>query len=142
MAIGYVYALLAAVGWGLVYALEQRVLTFASPALVLVMNSICAIVVLVPFLLTRTSEVSAALRPGAPLWFLIGVSLLVAFTNLLILHSIKELNAATAAIIEVSYPLFVGLASFFLFGFKPTLPFLVGGLLILAGVIVIVLSGA
>jgi drug/metabolite transporter (DMT)-like permease len=135
-----VYAILAALGWGLVYALEQRLLTHFSPAILLFVHSLCAVVMMIPFLLIRSNEVSALVRLGGPLWLLIGVSILAAVTNLLIITSIKELNAPTAAIIEVSYPLFVGVASFFLFGFRPTLPLLMGGALVLAGVMVIVLS--
>jgi drug/metabolite transporter (DMT)-like permease len=142
MTIGYVYALLAAIGWGLVYALEQRVLTHFSPALVLVVNSVCALIILVPFVLLR-GEIGVLAKAGSSsLWLLLGVSVLAALTNLLILVSIKELNAPTAAIIEVSYPIFVAVASYFLFGFRPTPALLVGGALIMAGVIVIIYSGA
>jgi drug/metabolite transporter (DMT)-like permease len=137
VALGYVYAILAAIGWGLVYALEQRLLTHFSPALVLFMNSVCAIVMLAPFLLTRLNDFSTLARPGGSVWLLLGVSLLVAVTNLLILNSIKELNAPIAAIIEVSYPLFVIIASYFLFGFRPSPQLLLGAALIIAGVLVI-----
>jgi drug/metabolite transporter (DMT)-like permease len=138
--LGYLYAILAAIGWGLVYALEQRLLTHFSPALVLFMNSVCAIVMLAPFLLTRLNDFSTLARPGGSVWLLLGVSLLAAVTNLLILNSIKELNAPIAAIIEVSYPLFVIIASYFLFGFRPSPQLLLGAALVIAGVLVITYS--
>jgi drug/metabolite transporter (DMT)-like permease len=134
---GYFYAVLAAACWGLIYALEQKLLSHFSPVMLVFVTSLCGTLVLAPYLATHADDFSVHVRPGGSGWLLFGVGLLAATTNLLIISSIKELGGAIAAILEVSYPLFVVVASYFLFGFRITPQVLMGGALVMAGVAII-----
>jgi drug/metabolite transporter (DMT)-like permease len=58
----------------------------------------------------------------------------------LITTSIRELSAPVAAVLEVSYPIFVGIAGYLLFGFKLSPQFALGAVLIMAGAGVIVVK--
>jgi drug/metabolite transporter (DMT)-like permease len=68
--------------------------------------------------------------------------LLTILADILILSGVKYLNASTASLIEISYPFFVVLFSFFAFRTAISLPVLFGGLLIFAGSLVIIRYGS
>ena len=68
------------------------------------------------------------------IWWLIILSLaLAALANLFIFSSIKILGASTASIFEISYPFFVVLFTFLIYGAEFNLYFLIGAVLIFAG---------
>jgi drug/metabolite transporter (DMT)-like permease len=71
-------------------------------------------------------------------WFMTFSVVLNVLASFLIIVSIKELNASTASIIEISYPFFVIIFSYFLFKQSLTPVFLLGALLIFAGSFVII----
>jgi drug/metabolite transporter (DMT)-like permease len=135
---GHAYALMAAACWGLIYALEQKLLGHFSPVMLAFATSLCGTLVMAPYLASHAGDLSSHVRPGGSAWLLLGVGMLAAATNLLIITSIKHLGGAAAAILEVSYPVFVVVASYFLFGFRITPQLVFGGMLVLAGVAVIV----
>jgi drug/metabolite transporter (DMT)-like permease len=139
--IGYFYAVLAAGTWGLVYALEQRVLRDFSPITVAFTCALCGAVALAPFAIGQISSVLISARTNSLSWMLlVAVGLVAAIANVLITTSIRELSAPVAAVLEVSYPIFVGIAGYLLFGFKLSPQFALGAVLIMAGAGVIVVK--
>ena len=134
---GLFYAIGAAVVWGLVYTIDQKILSEVSPLMLLFINSIVTVVILLPFVFfTNTKIVFEVGKMG--LLLILGASLLAALANFFIFSSIKSLNASTASIIEVSYPFFVVLFSFIIFRAVPNIYFFLGGALIFAGTFVII----
>lgn len=131
---GYLYAVMAAGTWGLVYVLEQRVLRDFSPVTVAFACALFGALALAPFAIGHVSAVISEARANFGSWaWLVAVGLVAAVANVLITTSIRELSAPVAAVLEVSYPLFVAIGGALLFGFKLSPQFAVGALLIMAG---------
>ncbi|MFA6909486.1 MAG: EamA family transporter, partial [Patescibacteria group bacterium] len=57
--LGIVYALGAAITWGLVYAIDQKILTSLSPVTLLFVHSILASIILLPFFLYNRESISS-----------------------------------------------------------------------------------
>ena len=138
MILGFVLAIGAAVTWGLVYALSEKLLHSTSPATLVFFESAIAAIIILPFALGGEGSIKSVLASSkGNLALIIGMSVLVTVADLLIFASIKHLNASTAAVIEIAYPFFVVIFSFILFRAVPNLFFLLGGSLIFAGAVII-----
>lgn len=138
---GYVLAGAAAVGWGLTYAIDQKILGHISPVTLLFVQSAMTTVLLLPLALLRVGggESLWSLELGRVNWIYFIVAIVVAtLANLLILTSVKLLGASTASIFEIAYPFFVVLFSFWLFRSTPNIYFFLGGGLIFLGSLVII----
>ena len=139
MDIGFIYAIGAAITWGLVYAIDQKILSGVSPLTLLFIDSILAAVIMLPFVFFDSGSVKNLLNFGKTTWFLIIISIVLAtLANFLIFSGIKNLDASTASIIEISYPFFVVLFSYILFRSTPNIYFFIGGLLVFAGTFIII----
>lgn len=139
MEIGFIYAIGAAVTWGLVYAIDQKVLVNIAPATLVFINSIITAIIMLPFLFFSNGSIREVFVSGKTNWILVIVSIVLAtLANFLIFSGIKNLDASTASIIETSYPFFVILFSYLIFRSTPNLYFFLGGLLIFAGCVVII----
>lgn len=137
--VGFVYAIGAAITWGLVYALDQKILSGSSPLAYLFINSLLTAIILLPFLLFDGAPIKAIFASKESIWWLIIASVvLAALANFLIFSGIKILGADTASIIEIAYPFFVVLFSFFIFRAQPNLYFFLGGALIFIGSVIII----
>jgi drug/metabolite transporter (DMT)-like permease len=140
--IGFIYAVAAAVTWGLVYAIDQKVLTKVSPLSLLFINSLLALVVTLPVLLWDLNSVKTLLASGKQNLILIITSLLLGTAaSFFIFSAIKNLDASTASIIEITYPIFVILFSFLLFKQAINIYFTLGALLIYAGTVIVIKFG-
>ena len=136
---GFLFAIGAAITWGLVYTIDQRVLSGVSPFALLFIDSVVTAVVMLPFVFLDEKPILAALTSGERTWELIVLSIiLAAFANFLIFSAIKLIGAPSASIIEISYPFFVVLFSYVFLRAMPNLYFLIGGVLIFLGSAVIV----
>ncbi len=136
---GFIYALGAAVTWGIVYAIDQKILVGVSPMTLLFVNSIIATIVILPFLFFNDGSIKNVLASGGKNLSLIIISvILAALANFLIFSSIKSLNASVASMIEIAYPFFVVLFSYIFFRSVPNLYFFIGGALIFIGSIIII----
>lgn len=135
---GLLYAVGAAVTWGAVYTIDQRILDGTPPLALLLLNSVMTVIAVAPVLLfRRVSPMVASIRPIT--WGLITASVvLAAMANLLIFSSIKRLGASTASVFEIAYPMFVVLFTYGFLKVRPSLSFLVGALLVLVGSAVII----
>lgn len=140
MNIGFLYAIGAAVTWGIVYTIDQKILhNNISPMTLLFIDSLLSALVMLPFVFFSNGSIKALFFSGKANLTLVIISLLLAIlANFLIFTSIKDLNASTASIIEIAYPFFVVFFSYIFFRSTPSLYFFLGGALIFAGSIVII----
>jgi drug/metabolite transporter (DMT)-like permease len=137
---GYLYAIGAAITWGLVYTIDQRILRGASPFALLFIDSLVTAIILLPVLLFDKGSLASLSGTATKTWLLIIVSLiLAAMANFFIFSSIKMIGASYASIFEIAYPFFVVLFSYFAFSVVPNFYFLLGALLIFSGSAIIVL---
>ena len=125
MQIGFFYAIVAAITWGLVYAIDQRILYHPTPLTLLFLHSAVATVLLLPFVLFSTSSSNSEILSIGKLTIgLIILSiLLAALADFFILSSIKSSGASIASMIEISYPFFVVFFSYVLFRTVPNIYF-------------------
>ena len=139
MEIGFIYALGAAIVWGLVYTIDQKVLSSLNPLPLLFVYSIVTAIIVIPFILYNTSSVKEVITSGKTILSLIVIcAFLTILGNFLILTGIKNMDASTASIIEISYPFFVVLFSYFIFHSTPNIYFFLGGLFIFIGSVIII----
>ena len=139
METGIFYAIGAAITWGLVYALDQKLLTVMTPLTILFLNALVAMFLFAPFMLMEANSVRAALNSGKSNLVLLFVTIVLAgLGSFLILTSIKKMDAASASIIEISYPFFVAFFSYLLFKSTPNAYFFVGGVLVFIGSAIII----
>ena len=141
----FIYALVAAVMWGLGYVISEKLLRIGmTPAFMMVISNI----LMLPVLIAITAYMDHGkgqlqLFAGSKEMILLtlAMSVLVIGGNLLILTSINEKNATLASLIEITYPIFTCLfAWIFLKETQVNWPLAVGGLLIFSGVCLIYLK--
>ena len=135
---GYIYAIAAAVTWGLVYVINAKILNWIDPLPLLFLESVITAAITFPFLLGQWNSAYKAMSSGGTFWtFLIFGELLITVANYFILSSVQHLGAPLAAAIEISYPLFVALFTAILFGGSLNLWFWFGTALIFSGSVII-----
>ena len=136
--IGFVYAITAAVTWGLAYTLDQKILEKASPVLLLLFNSVIALIIFLP-VAWFTGDLRRSFSFDSETLFLVLIAqLLTLIGTLFILAGIKLLGASLASIFEIMYPFFVILFSYLIFGTSVNYFFWIGsGLLFLGSAILI-----
>ena len=138
--LGLIAALSAAMTWGVVYTLDQRILSVTSPIVLLLINSIATSLVLSPALISQTLRKSIATVSHST-WLAIAASLvLAALANALIFTAIRSLGASKASIFEILYPLFVVIFSFAAYRDRPSSSFLIGAAFVLIGSAIVVAS--
>lgn len=142
MNVGFIYGIGAAITWGLVYAIDQKILSGVSPLTLLFINSVLTAIIMLPLVFFDSGSIKNFLSYDKTTWSLIIISVALAtLANFLIFSSIKNLDASTASIIEISYPFFVILFSFVIFRSMPNIYFFVGGILIFIGSIIVIKFG-
>src|SRR5665213_416334 len=135
---GYFYAIGAAITWGVVYTIDQRILRNMSPSTLLFVDSLITAVLLLPVVLCDKGTESSLSGISGRTWLYIVASLcLAALANLFIFSSIKFVGASSASILEIAYPFFVVIFSFFVFQAVPDVSALIGGILIFTGTAII-----
>ena len=115
--IGLVYAVLAAILWGLVYTIDQKILEKVSPLNLLLFYTAVMIIILPPIqFFFGEQQIKTILNLGK---FDIVLILLTCILGLVaswfIFAAISKLGASTASIFEIAYPVFVVLFSYLLF---------------------------
>lgn len=108
----WVSALLAAIIWGVHYPLVDRALEHLTSFTVLLVT-VTPIILLYPFF---HSDVVADIAkipdlPTTVIWTLVGLMVTSISASLLVYAAISGSNATLASLIEITYPLFVGLFS-------------------------------
>jgi drug/metabolite transporter (DMT)-like permease len=136
---GIIFAILASVTWGLVYTIDQKILTSVSPLTWLAISTFVMVFLTLPVLLFNLEEVKTVFHSGRNNLLLILLSqILIFMASLFIFYAIKQLGAINANIFEITYPLFVVIFSLLIFGARISLAFGIGALLILVGSMVII----
>jgi drug/metabolite transporter (DMT)-like permease len=136
--IGFIYAIGAAMAWGLAYTIDQKILADVSPLTLIFINSLFTTIIIVPFIMYKGEiwKSLISLGRGTQLLMILEVAL-VTTAAFLILSGIKELGASTASILEIIYPFFVVFFSYIFFNQQPNLYFYLGGALVFAGSLIL-----
>lgn len=138
MNIGFVYALAAAISWGLVYAVDQKILSEVSPLVLLFINSAITTILLVPYAFLHKNQLNETLLGSYTNWQnMLSAIILALVANYCIFLSIKHLGSSYASMIEITYPFFVVLFSYVLFKSTPNIYFFIGSIFICIGSIII-----
>lgn len=140
--IGFIYAISAAVLWGLVYTIDQKILEKVSPLLLIFINSFLIVIITLPILLFDLEPIKVFLHSGKSNLWLVFISVILAtLASFFIFSGIKILGASTTSIFEIAYPFFVVLFCFLFFKTGINLYFLLGSILIFLGSLVIIKFG-
>ena len=138
---GYLLAFVAAILWGLLYVLDERLLAGVSIYRLYFLHSIAGAAVAGGVLLAQGEPPASLLRlswPGVGLPLVFTTMAVVVLACLAIFSSIQALGAARAAVLEISYPLFVALFAWLLYRQPIQWPVIVGGIFIFIGSAIIV----
>ncbi len=139
---GFVYAIAAAVIWGLVYAIDQKILTKVSPFALIFIDSLIILLVSIPFIILNPEPIRILFDSGKENLWLVFISILLgALATFFIFSGIKILGASTASIFEIAYPFFVIFFSFLLFRTNLNMYFFGGAILIFLGSYIIIKFG-
>jgi len=141
---GYILAVTAAALWGLTYCLDEKVLAEISIYKLYFLHSLFGVLLALSIWLFQGNSVGDLITLEAEKisWKLLLLTLVVgSLAALAIFGSIQALGASKASILEISYPLFVAIFAFLLWGQVITLPVLLGGILIFVGSAIIILWG-
>ena len=133
-------AISASLFWGLSYVLNEEIYKRIS-----VYTAIC-VLSLASFLITLglaafngnlKSDLVAIGSSKTLAFYLLGGIFALLLAELCIGFSIVAKNATVAGLIEVSYPLFIALFSYFLFKHQITMPTVIGGMVIFLGIFIV-----
>jgi len=134
----FLYAVAAAVLWGLNYTLTERLLKSLSTATVLLAAALGGLVVSVTMGLVGGGfrrDLALLASGGREAWWLAASVAVYLTANLCILASVRGSNATLAAVVETTYPLFTVVFAWLLFREMQATPAtLLGAVLIIAGV--------
>ena len=138
----YIAALGAAVVWGVHYPLVDNALRKLSLISVLFLTAVPLLLVAPFFYKSLAADVEVLKDLG---WAGSAPILALALTSLagsvLLFLSIESKNATLASVIEISYPLFVGVFAYVLFRhMHVNASLILGGLLVFAGVVIIIIN--
>jgi len=141
---GYILAFLAAALWGMTYTLDEKVLEEYPPVKIYFLH--CATGVLISAAVWvacggRLAELVPASSATSNRRILAASMIIGCLAGLAIVASIVRLGASMAAILEISYPVFVLGFSWALFGRTTNWGVVLGGSLIFLGSAVIILFG-
>ena len=140
--VGFIYAIGAALAWGLAYTIDQKILADISPAVLLFVSFIIGAILLLPAVLTQGGSLASVLNLDRVRLLLILFSIMLAtLANYLIFASIERVGASLASVFEIAYPFFVFIFSFFIFGSELNVFVIAGSLLIFAGSAIIMRFG-
>ncbi len=136
-----IYAISAAMLWGLTYSLDEKVLqNKVSPYTLLLAQAVFTIIAYVAVIWPSNvkTDFSIILKNRNIAFLLTAAACCTVIANVLIYYSIKEKNATIAGIIELAYPLFTIFFSYVLFKqVHLNWGVITGGILIFLGVILI-----
>ena len=140
--VGLIYAIGAALAWGLAYTIDQKILADTSPVIFMFVVFVMGAILLSPIAFSQNVALTSIFALSKPRLLLIFSSAVLAvLANYLILTSIQKLGAPLAAVFEISYPFFVFLFSFFILGSELNVSVIAGSLLIFAGSAIIMRFG-
>lgn len=135
----FLYPIGAAISWGLIYNIDQKILSKLSPLSFLFVYFLLGTILTLPILFVNYQEIRSLSSSGSNnLWLILISTALVVIASFLILSGVKILGAPAASILEIIYPLFVTIFGFFIFKESISWYFALGGLLIFAGSAIVI----
>jgi len=138
-----VYAIIAAVFWGMNYALTEKVLHSIAPVTLLALEMFVGTLVFSVasyFTTWAQDKVTLASQPDV-FWLTIAEIVVLLLGSFFIIISIYSKNATVAGIIELIYPLFIILFTWLFFGENHVnASVVIGGMFIFVGVLIIGLT--
>lgn len=139
-----ILSLTAAALWGLDYALTEKALTRVSIPTLMILHLIATIIVVIIYAIIKGGILNDfnTILSDKKLSLLILVAVVSsAIAGVLIYASIVAKNAALSGLIEISYPIFIIIFSYLIFGQSHlTKSVIIGGIMIFAGVATIYLG--
>lgn len=137
--LGYIFAIGAAVAWGMVYTLDQKIMDKVSPLSLLFFSYVVSTLIVLPLMFLEKGSFQSIITSGKNNLGLLFIStFLTILASFLILSSVKILHAPTASVLEISYPLFVTLFAFLLYNEVITWQFVLGAVLVFSGTAIII----
>lgn len=138
-----VFAVLAAILWGLNYSLAEKILYRISPITLLTIELWigASLFTVISYFTTLKKDLAILVTEPYIRWLTISEALVVLIASFFIVVSIQLKNATVAGIIELTYPLFTIFFTWVLFNeCHVNFSVIIGGFLIFIGVLVISLS--
>lgn len=138
---GYIYAVTAAITWGFVYAIDQKILAKVSATNLLIIHSVFTLLILLPLWFFHSSGAKTFSLDKSSAWFIAFSLVFTLIANLLIYLAIQHLGSSKAAIFEIAYPFFVVIFSLIMFKMQVNGYFVLGSLLLFIGSAIIITLG-
>ncbi|KTD22167.1 transport protein [Legionella lansingensis] len=135
-----IFAIVAAVLWGLNYSLAEKVLRSISPITLLALEMLLGAIVfsLLSYFTTFKKDLDILLHQPSVFWLTSLEVVIVIVASFFIVYSIQLKDATFAGTIELTYPLFIILFTWLLFGENHVdTSVIVGGIFIFIGVLFI-----
>ncbi|MCE0721773.1 MULTISPECIES: DMT family transporter [Legionella] len=139
----FTFAIFAAILWGFNYALAEKILSSISPITLLALEMTIGAILFtgISFFTTMKKDVEVLSTDSGLLLLTIAEIAIVLIASYFIAASITLKNATIAGIVELTYPLFTIIFTWFLFNqAHVNFSVIIGGLLIFIGVLVISLA--
>ncbi|PWY56719.1 EamA family transporter [Legionella qingyii] len=136
----FTFAILAAILWGFNYALAEKILNSISPITLLALEMIIGAILFsgISFFTTMKKDLQLLTTDSGLLLLTITEIAIVLIASYFIATSINLKNATIAGIVELTYPLFTIIFTWFLFNqIHVNFSVIIGGLLIFIGALVI-----
>lgn len=135
---GLWYALLASILWGFDYAIAGKLFEKISIYTTLFAQFVVGAILMLALGYSDIRQDLSLFGNNKITWLFALCCIIFTSAMFFIATSIKESNPTLAGLIEISYPLFIILCSYILFGDNHITPsIIIGGVLIFAGVIII-----
>ncbi|KTC79793.1 DMT family transporter [Legionella cherrii] len=139
----FTFAIFAAILWGFNYALAEKILNSISPTTLLALEMTIGAVLFtcISFFTTMKKDVELLTTDSGLLLLTVAEIAIVLVASYFIATSISLKNATIAGIVELTYPIFTVIFTWFLFNqVHVNLSVIIGGLLIFIGILVISLA--
>ncbi|KTD43117.1 DMT family transporter [Legionella parisiensis] len=139
----FTFAIIAAILWGFNYALAEKILHSISPITLLALEMIIGAILFtsISFFTTMKRDVEILTTDSGLLLLTIVEIVIVLIASYFIAASINLKNATISGIVELTYPIFTIIFTWFLFNqTHVNFSVIVGGVLIFIGVLVISLA--
>ncbi len=130
----------ASIFWGLSYVLSEEIYKKISVFTLLSITSLFVFILtlIIAYLTGNLKpdiiEITSSKRL---MWYIVGGIITLLIAELFIGFSIISKNATLAGLIEISYPIFIALFSYFLFKSSISTPTIIGGIIVFLGIFII-----
>ena len=134
------FAVGASLFWGLTYVFNERVYEKISVLTSLGITSLVVAIITILLSLifgTLKSDVTLLMSSKPLLWYFICGIIALLVAEIFIGFSITAKSATLAGLVEISYPIFIALFSYFFFKQGVSIPTILGGVVIFIGIFII-----